>query len=253
MRKYYQFCTMKQALTLILIGLFFTSCDDDVVETQLDENEYVKLNLSLKKDDEVKLQNTYDFNEFKLKASDFKLYLSDVYLHIGQDSVLYSDIILFDFENNPSLSNPINNIEPNAYDKISFGFGVKPSFNDDSDQLQVEANHPLGFTGSNGMHWGWETGYKYLVFDAMLDTGATRFNYPISYHVGLSELYQYYTFDLIANFDISEVTLTSNLNSWFALGAIDVFSEKQTHSTSNKDLAIKFKDVFINSLSIEIE
>lgn len=253
MRKYYQFCTMKQALILILVSLFFMSCEDKIAETQIDKREYVELNLSLVKNGDVKLQNAYNFDDFILKASDFKLYLSDVYLLKDDDSILYSEIILFDFEDNTSLSNPINNIIPNAYDKISFGFGVKPSLNDDSEQLQVAANHPLGFTGSNGMHWGWETGYKYLVFDAMLDTGAASFNYPISYHVGLSELYQHYTYNLNANFDITEINLTSNIDSWFTTEAIDVFTEKQTHSTSNKDLAIKFKDVFISSLTIEVK
>ena len=230
---------MKQLIFFCFTLFFIASCEKTSDENANNNKTSPNLSFVLSHGSEVQLNNALVFDDFNLKINDFKIYLSEVYLHQNDDSTLWADIAMIDKQDNPYLVNQFYTLPEGSYDAISFGIGVKPNINDSMQPGDFAASHPLGFSASNGMHWGWETGYKFFVFDCLADTGSGVFDYPISYHVGLSELYQRVKLNMATSSDASFITIDQNIDHIFANDSLDIKTENQTHSTSNKELAIK--------------
>lgn len=188
----------------------------------------------------------------KLVISDFKVYMSDIYVHYTSgDSVLWADVILLDKENLSSIKNEFYPIPSEGYVAISAGLGVKPALNEGVDPSEFSPEHPLSFQSSNGMHWGWQTGYKFLIFEAMADTGSGNINWPISYHVGTTEMYTRFKVDIPAG--TSSIVLEDVVSNIFKDGVsnLTITKEPQTHTINNKEVARKFRDGFIKSLRVK--
>ena len=58
--------------------------------------------------------------------------------------------------------------EDRHIDGLRMGLGVPADQNLDVDPAGYPADHPLGFAGSAGMHWGWAAGYIFSVYDGRL-------------------------------------------------------------------------------------
>lgn len=188
----------------------------------------------------------------RLKVSDMKFYLSDLYIHYTDgDSALWSEMVLIDLEENKTLKNVYNTILLKPIEAISAGLGVKPEWNEGVDPSEFSPEEPLSFQSSNGMHWGWETGYKFLIFDAIADTGSGAFDWPISYHVGTSEMYT--RFKVRVTKANSLIVLHNNLSDLFAqtILQMDIKVNPQTHTINNKDVALKFRNAFIETLELK--
>ena len=73
-------------------------------------------------------------------------------------------------------------------DAIRIGLGVPSDRNFDVDPAKYpQPNHPLGYAGSVGMHWGWADGYIFSIYEGRL---LTTPNVPFAYHIGLDTLFR---------------------------------------------------------------
>lgn len=238
---------MRKFLLLLLVVLGVSSCKDPADEAKRTTQLRLELN-----DAFTQIGNAVETDQGRVAISDFKLYLSDIYVHyIEGDSALWADIVLIDFEDNSTLENMFYPVPKRQIVAVSFGLGVKPEWNDNVEPGEFDPNHPLSFQSSNGMHWGWETGYKFLVFDARVDTGSGTTNWPISYHVGTSELYRRYI--IPTNNETGLLIFVENVKQLFSANSmwVNVKESPQTHTINNAEVAEKFRDAFVANLSIK--
>tara|TARA_R110001592_G_scaffold363221_3_gene681756 strand:- start:150417 stop:151142 length:726 start_codon:yes stop_codon:yes gene_type:complete len=231
----------------VLLILGITSCKDESDDTM----QTIRLQMELN-DDVTQIGDVVETEQGRISISDCKLYLSDLYVHYANgDSVLWAEIALIDFEENKTLENKINPLPKRSVVAVSGGLGLNPNMNEGVDPSEFSPEHPLSFQSSNGMHWGWETGYKFLVFDAVVDTGSGNFDWPISYHVGTSELYK--RFKIATVNESGNLILVEDLNGVFTSEVLQmsVKENPQTHTINNVEVAEKFRDAFISSLTIK--
>ena len=67
-------------------------------------------------------------------------------------------------------------------DGLRMGLGVPEDRNVDVDPASyTDPDHPLGYTGSAGLHWGWAAGYIFSVYEGRL---LTEPNTLFTYHAG---------------------------------------------------------------------
>jgi hypothetical protein len=231
----------------VLGVVVLNSCEDK--NSEQTNTMAVQLELN---DATVQIGSVIETDQGRLSLSDCKLYLSDIYVHYADgDSALWSELVLIDFEENSTLKNVYLPLEVKPIVAVSAGLGLKPEMNEGVDPSEFSPEHPLSFQSSNGMHWGWETGYRFLVFDAVADTGSGNFDWPISYHVGTSDLYKRFT--VTTNGGTESPILVENLESLFSEAVLDmkIIDHPQTHTLNNEVVAEKFRDAFISSLSIK--
>jgi hypothetical protein len=182
---------------------------------------------------------------YRINVELFKLYIADVFL-IKEDNSLIAvkDIELLDLEktgktqHGPGLyfqvAMPIG-----KYKGIKFGIGVPPSKNQ-SNPANYPREHPLSIF--QGTHWDWNTGYRFVMLEAKLDTSKTQNqvpNFPIAYHLGTNDLYQTYEwlapssmpFEVKQNKELRFV-VEMDINRWFTQtgNAVDPIQTPASHS-----------------------
>lgn len=241
MRKFFlSFLTLTMAFS-------FNSCE----EKKTEEERSIQLQMELS-DSSIQIGDVIETEQGSVTISDFKIYLSDIYVHYaGGDSSLWTEVVLIDFEENKSLKNIFNPVRSSQVIAVSGGVGIRPELNEGVDPSEFVPEHPLSFQSSNGMHWGWETGYKFLVFDAVADTGSGNFDWPISYHIGTSELYK--RFKINVDEEDGSLIFVEDVERLFSEDVLNmtITQSPQTHTINNEEVAEKFRDAFINSLSIK--
>lgn len=228
-------------------ALALSSCTES--KTELTVNQPLDVEMG---SETFELGGVIETEQGRIKVSDLKFYLSDLYIHYTDgDSLLWADIILIDLEGNKTLKNVYNTIQVKPIEAISAGIGVRPEWNEGVDPSDFSPEEPLSFQSSNGMHWGWETGYKFLVFDAIADTGSGAFDWPISYHVGTSQLYK--RFKVQVSVPNALIVLHNNLADMFAqsIMQMDIKATPQTHTLNNVEVAEKFRDAFIQTMELK--
>ena len=237
----------KFLISLFVFSLVLVSCEDTAEEAKRTWQLRMELN-----DFFTGIGDVVDTEQGRVAISDFKLYLSDVYVHYAQgDSAKWCDLVLIDFEENKTLENEFLPMPKRSVVAVSGGLGVKPTLNDNADPADYEPEHPLSFQSSNGMHWGWETGYKFLVFDARVDTGSGSTDWPVSYHIGTSDLYS--RFKISTTNESGLLIFVQDLGHLFSKAVLDMDIKKnpQTHTINNEEVAEKFRDAFISSLTVK--
>ncbi|MBL7943737.1 MAG: hypothetical protein JNM00_13270 [Flavobacteriales bacterium] len=196
----------------------------------------------------------------RLRVDNFKSYVTMVKL-IKQDGseVLLKDFSLFDFENDNRII--VDAIEPGTYTGLQFDLGVPHEYNKNQDPAQYPNDHPLSVAGSQGMFWHWNTGYIFVKFEGKADTTGTEgadLLHSFSFHVGDDPFLRVYQ-----NFDTPIViekeqttTVAVNIAVDHILGTggsedIDLATDAITHTSGNTELAEKFMNNFVASISIE--
>lgn len=246
---------MKGILTWIVFLVVLISCKKEVSDCAVEEVFYPhQFKISL-----VANGSTYALNTIyngtdgtPIRVEQLKLYISELELFSQGSWQRARAIELLNYENNLSqvsfdFSSTVNN-----YDSIKFNIGVPSELNGSEnpsfDPTVYGVNHPLNVTNS-GMYWAWNTGYKFILFDAKADLNADgTLEQGISIHLGTSPyLINYKT----ASNSIMDFEL--KLDSIFQSNqhVIDLNTENQFHGTSNFELALKFKENFENCLTLK--
>jgi hypothetical protein len=130
--------------------------------------------------------------EGSFKVRDFQFFLSNVRLTAGSTEFREPEsyhLVRFDGDEG-IFEIVIERVPRAAYERIEFGIGVDAAANG--------SVASVGDLDANGrMAWGWEVGYKFVLFEGGLVVGDTQ--YPLVYHVGFDENYKRVSIDLDAS------------------------------------------------------
>ena len=112
------------------------------------------------------------------------------------------------------------------------------------------------------MYWNWATMYRFIILEAVADTGSGDYDHDLLFHTGLDDLYrtsEVYTIDVNVDANATKkITLSLDWNDLWYNGQeeIDVRSEHITHTTENNedfDLARRLTENFLQGLSVSVE
>lgn len=136
---------------------------------------------------------------------------------------------------------------------IKFFVGVDSITNKMSelDFTSRPANDPLGMQDPS-MHWGWNSGYRFLRIDGLSDTdGDGNPETPVEYHLGSNPMLK--NIDLSVNIEVKagENILNFNFNLARFFDGVDVTTELVTHVGDNLPLAVKIRDNLPAALTVE--
>ena len=98
----------------------------------------------------------------------FECYVSDFAILDSEEGWIDIDTVArIDFSQaNPFAMLTLPGDRDRTISAIRMGLGVPADRNVDVDPASYDdPDHPLGFKGSTGMHWGWASGYRFLAFE----------------------------------------------------------------------------------------
>jgi hypothetical protein len=229
-------------LTIILSGLVVVSgCKKDADEPTV---AYLQFQMDFKVADQaLEFDKDYVINGTTIQFAAVNYYMGG--LKITQEN---NDVV--DFSNQYLLaglgSGAVVN-EPLAISNVKnvkFFVGVDSITNkmSESDFTNRPANDPLGIQDPS-MHWSWNTGYRFLRVDGMVDTdGDGTIDTPVEYHLGNNSMLK--NIDINTNIFIKagNNTLTFGFDLTQFLAGVDFPNELATHVGDNLPLAIKIRD-----------
>jgi hypothetical protein len=179
-------------------------------------------------------------------------YVSDFAVHdVDEGWVAVDTVARIDF----SLPNPrafldLVGCDDRSIDGLRMGLGVPADRNTDVDPASYsDPEHPLGFKGSAGMHWGWAAGYIFSVYEGRLQTDPLT---PFAYHTGDDTCFRSVEFmwdtPLLVGKASNDVTLRLTLDAYRCLhgdaDTIDPEVDPITHTGNNLPLALRWVDLY---------
>ncbi len=172
---------------VVLTSSVFVACkkNDDDATTPTNTNKLrMHFHTSLG-DNEIQLGVEGQDNTGRKYVIDrLQFYISDFTLVGHDDNVEYNNHILFD-ANQPSYV--VGDIAVGHFNSFNFNAGVNPAVNHD-DPSTYKTGNPLA-NQSPSMHWGWASGYKFIVLEGKVDAdgnGVADKDFVI--HVGTDDL-----------------------------------------------------------------
>ena len=186
-------------------------------------------------------------------------YVSDFYIHDVEEGWLAIDTVA---RINFSLDDPhallvVPGRGDRSIDGLRMGLGVPEDRNVDVDPASYsDPNHPLGYTGSAGMHWGWAAGYIFSVYEGRL---LTEPNTPFTYHAGDDKTFR--TTELmwaqpwLLEYGRKDHEIKLLLDAYKCLHGdddiIDPEIDPETHTGNNLPLAIRWVDLYQGAWAIQ--
>ena len=194
-----------------------------------------------------------------LRLERLECYLSDFAIHDVDEGWLAIDTVArIDFSNYGSHALlTIPGEKDRSIDGLRMGLGVPRDRNVNVDPASYsDPNHPLGYTGSAGLHWGWAAGYIFSVYEGRL---LTEPNIPFTYHAGndttfrTTELMWEEPWLLECGGKNHNITLVLDAYKCLhgAEDTIDPEIDPETHTGNNLPLAIRWVDLYQNAWSIQ--
>ncbi len=201
----------------------------------------------------------HNVSGYRLNVSDFKLYLSHLFLVDQEgDTVNLTDVAFFNLTSGANTL-IVDHLGAGNYSKIGFGIGVAPDLNSPQNEgsfniALFDHDHPL--SNSNNMFWSWAGGYRFVVFDGKYDTD-TQSTEPMidgySFHTGGDDAYREVVFENI-DFTLSEESTTAwldfQIDRFFYndTDTIDISVQNQAHAP-NQPLGLQISDNIQHSVS----
>ncbi len=232
---------MRILLVLIAATVFF-GCRQEELQNQTAVPKLVKVTIEVPG---VSLDSVIQINDSTfIQLSAFKFYLSNFKIAAGNTSTLVKDAFLVDLD---SSGQEFTFELPEQIESLNFGIGVPPGINT-GDPTVFSNSHPLSIKGSAGMHWNWNSGYKFIVFDGKMDKQVNgSFTAPFSFHTGTDTLYRPLSFSMPSN----TASIVIRIDAKELVKSINIWQENQTHTSGNPDLARRFTNNFVDALSVE--
>jgi hypothetical protein len=248
---------MKSIFYITLFSLTLIACKKQNAPTTMDAQVVtpnVKLSFELTANGlPFKLDSSFVTNQnYPLEINKFRFYISNVTLVNAADTVAITTIKLVDFEDEFVFNFSVEN---GSYNGLILNFGVPDSLNL-GDPTTYENESPLGIYGSNGMHWTWLTGYRFLAIDGYAANNVTEpENIGVSLHSGTANLYQKKQLAIdgfVVNDNLNELVIQIALEDIFSINqtdTLDVRTENQSHTFG--PTAVKVTNRFLNSWKIK--
>ena len=201
---------------------------------------------------------TLDSQGREVQLERLECYVSEFSLHDVEAGWIDIDTVArIDFSSsNPHAVLKLRSDQPWTFDGIRMGLGVPADRNVDVDPAgYADPNHPLGFSGSAGMHWGWAAGYIFSVYEGRLLTDP---NLPFAYHAGSDTCFRTveltWTEAQTVDCDHPSANLTLVLDAYKCLhgdeDVIDPEVDPETHTGNNLPLALRWVDLYQSAWSV---
>ena len=143
-------------------------------------------------------------------------------------------------------------IESNHYHGLSFNVGVD-SITNHADPAILASTHPLSADNNKFSHWGWNSGYKFIVLEGLVDTSKSMsgtVDAPFVFHIGTDALYR--KNDFTKHFDAdSAATYTLNLTIDWSKFFDGINLRTDNNATTLSPLATTVADNGSGSISIQ--
>ncbi len=194
---------------------------------------------ALQKDSIYKLPNEPYF-----KVSDFRFYIANLEVkQANGEWLLLKDAFLADvFDAKSKLTITV----PKGATAMRFGLGVPKGINT-GDPTLFPNSHPFSVAGGAGMHWNWNEGYKFILFEGRYDSIATgQFIPAFALHTGTDTLYRKIEFPITSDALLYHLEL--DVSKLFT--DIDLSKENQTHGSGSLNLATRFTNNFEKALTL---
>ncbi len=200
----------------------------------------------------VLLNEAFSINDsVELKISDFAFYVTELEVQSanGEWNKISEGFLVSQYDNETRFK--VENQLLLGAQKLRFNVGVPANINN-ADPSTHKAGSVYAITGT-GMHWGWETGYKFLAIDGYAKLpGSEAFSQNVSLHVGTNELLRQAELD-ISFLDFSDPAATSFIvtpNMAAVFNNVDLATENQSHTSGDMITATKIIDNFVNNLDV---
>lgn len=238
---------------LACLSFLAVSCEDKVDDSAT-PNGIAELHVhQVVKNKLVESGGTYTLSSGRKMQIDISaFYLSNITLKSMEGKEYSFPAALF--IDNTEKENVLGNLPPGTYTSMTLHFGLDSATNH-SDITQYPDGHPLALQEEN-MHWSWSTGYIFMKIEGSVDTTASMQG-PISsefaYHLTTDEFYKDIKFDglslIVKPGQTKEIVLQMDYDQLFK--DINPAKERQTHTTNNKDLALRMWNNLENAVKIE--
>ncbi len=177
----------------------------------------------------------------------FRYYVSNIRL-VKQDGTEYPIANKYLLVNPAVASYDLGQVPVGNYKGIRFNVGVD-SVTNHKDPTIYPSTNPLAIQ-SPGIHWDWNSGYIFLMFEGTCDTTAGNtdvlnmmggFNHDLFFHIGMDMLYT--PVDLsnssftINSSSAATLKIQANLNKLFT--SVNIKTENESHTMGSVPLATK--------------
>ncbi len=221
--------------TLMIIGFAFilTNCSDDTGDT--DDSVNVDLEVQMRVGSETLSDgSTYTINGTTIQVNAARFYLGNISL--DGNSNLDDDTYYVVSENNKSFN--LAEVEEGDY-TFAYGIGIDPDNNAQTteDFTTRPPGDPLGLQEPT-MHWNWNTGYKFLRVDGMVDTdGDNVVDTAVEYHLGTNEFFTTLQGTDQISLTPEDNAITIRFDLAGLLDGVDISTGAVTHVGDNKPMA----------------
>lgn len=143
-------------------------------------------------------------------------------------------------------------VEEGHYHSVSFHVGVDSAMNH-ADPTLHPSGHPLA-PQNPSMHWGWSTGYKFLVLEGMTDTdGDGTPETAFTYHIGTVDLLESTNemniHTTVGHDEALDIALTIDYAAF--LNGLDMTTDVMTHTANNLPLATAIAGNIAGAFSVQ--
>jgi len=144
------------------------------------------------------------------------------------------------------------------FTSLNANIGVDSTQNHE-DPSAREADDPLFILNTGDMHWGWNTGYIFIILEGKADTSATQDGSGITnfaYHIGSDQMLRNFSLQNLdwdkVNDNLFETNIDLDLYKVFdgATQDIDIKDERTSHTNPSQiALSEKIIDNFVSAIS----
>ncbi len=135
--------------------------------------------------------------------------------------------------------------------ELHLGIGVDSATNH-LDPTTYDASHPLA-PQNPAMHWGWSTGYRFLVLEGRVDTdGDNALDTDFFFHIGTDALYRTHAVEVHADVLEDQSNSIDLMVDWTKfLTGIDLSVDNSTHTANNLPLATTVADNMTSAIMLQ--
>jgi len=229
------------ALTLSIIMI---SCKDDEGTLTLEVN-------MISGDQELALDQDISVNGTIINLSIAQFYVGGVTLIDGDDQESYDKYHIFSPTDERLMLGDIDLDE--TFESLNFFVGVESSINSQSemDFASRSLEDPLGPKDPQ-MHWNWNTGYKFVRLDGMIDTdGDGTVDDQFRHHLGTDNLLRDVELSIDRQFADGSNTVSLNFDLERLFNGIDIVTDRFTMTGDNPTPAVAAANNLPSAFSVE--
>ena len=238
-------------LALMSATLFFTSCDDD--ETTIQEGTVNMMFEYKVGEDAFEIGKTYTIGGTAVQFDLANFYVGGITFmpEHGDGGTPVSVDGKYLLVTPDAGAQEVTTLEAGHWHEVEFFVGVAPEENSQSEEdfTTRPADDPLAMQDPP-MHWNWNTGYRFVRIDGMVDTdGDGTVETLMAFHLGTDAFLTNLSYEIHKDVEDGANMVHFEFDFEKLFEGIDLSTEYVTHTGNNLDLATKFRDNLGSAIS----